>query len=68
VLLLAPVTPVATSAGIRRDADPAFRTWLSERFAALYAAGKPQDFFAAYLRGRGIDPATVPGLVREKWI
>ncbi|MET7247422.1 transporter substrate-binding domain-containing protein [Methylobacterium sp. EM32] len=68
VVLMKPVTPVATSAGIRRDADPAFKTWLGERFAALYAAGKPQDSFAAYLRTRGIDPATVPGLAREKWV
>ncbi|KMO19905.1 transporter substrate-binding domain-containing protein [Methylobacterium platani] len=67
VVLLKPVTPVATSAGIRRAADPAFKDWLSERFAALYAAGKPQEYFAAYLKTRGIDPATVPGLAREKW-
>ncbi len=67
VVLLKPVNPVATSAGIRRDADPAFKIWLGERFAALYAAGKPQEYFAKYLQARGIDPATVPGLVREKW-
>ncbi|MCF4127730.1 transporter substrate-binding domain-containing protein [Methylobacterium sp. SyP6R] len=67
VVLLKPVTPVATSAGIRRDGDPAFKIWLGERFAALYAAGKPQEYFSKYLQTRGIDPATVPGLVREKW-
>jgi polar amino acid transport system substrate-binding protein len=67
VLLPQPVSAVATSAGLRREADPAFRTWVSTKFAEYYAEGKPQGFFTEYLKGKGIDPATVPGLVKEKW-
>jgi polar amino acid transport system substrate-binding protein len=67
VILPTPVNPVATSAGLRRDPSPTLRDWMSERFATYYAEGRPQSFFSAYLQRRGIDPASVPGLVRERW-
>lgn len=67
VIVPTPVSPVATSAGLRKDADPALRDWLSAKFAAYYADGKPQAYFAKYLESRHIDPASVPGLVKEKW-
>jgi polar amino acid transport system substrate-binding protein len=67
VALPQPIQPVATSAGVRKEQDPAFRNWLSERFAAYYTNGKPQRFFADYLASKGIDASTVPGLVKEQW-
>jgi polar amino acid transport system substrate-binding protein len=67
VVLPTPVTPVATSAGVRKEADPAFRDWLSGKFAEYYAAAKPQAFFADYLKTKGIDAGGIPGLVKEQW-
>ncbi len=68
VIIPTPVTPVATSAGIRRDANPAFREWLSRKLGEYYKAGKPQEYFAKYLATRNLDPASIPGLVKEKWV
>lgn len=67
VVLPTPVTPVATSAGVRKEADPAFRDWLSGKFAEYYAAAKPQGFFTEYLKSKGIDAGGIPGLVKEQW-
>lgn len=67
VVLPEPVTAVATSAGLRKEDNPAFRDWMSQKFAEYYQAGKPQAFFADYLKTKGIDASTVPGLVRERW-
>ncbi len=67
VILPEPVAPVATSAGVRKEPNPAFRDWLSEKFDAYYKAGKPQAFFAEYLKTKGIDASTIPGLVKEQW-
>lgn len=68
VIIPTPVVPVSTSAGLRKDANPALRDWMSAKFAAYYAEGKPQEFFSTYLKGRGLDPSNVPGLVKEKWV
>lgn len=68
VIIPTPVTPVATSAGIRRDANPAFREWLSRKLGEYYKAGKPQEYFAKYLATRNLDPASIPGLVKEKLV
>jgi polar amino acid transport system substrate-binding protein len=67
VILPQPVVPVATSAGVRIESNPTFRDWLSVKFAEYYKEGKPEAFFADYLRSKGIDPATVPGLQKEAW-
>lgn len=68
VLLPTPVTPVSTSAGLRKDASPAFRDWVSDQFASLYKAGVPDQLFTAYLTSKGIDPKGIPGLVKEAWL
>ncbi|WP_108260765.1 transporter substrate-binding domain-containing protein [Mangrovicoccus ximenensis] len=67
VLLPTPVNPVATSAGMRKEADPAFKDWVNGTFGALYAAGVPDELFGAYLKGKNIDPADIPGLEKEAW-
>ena len=67
VILQQPVESVATSAGVRKEPNPAFRNWLSEKFAAYYKDGKPQAFFTEYLKTKGIDASTIPGLMKEQW-
>ncbi len=67
VILPSPVVPIATSVGVRRDAGPDFRTWLGERLESYYREGRPQTYFAAYLRERGVDPDAFPGLLKESW-
>ncbi|NTJ12019.1 transporter substrate-binding domain-containing protein [Rhizobium lusitanum] len=67
VILPTPVNPVPTSAGLRKEATPAFRNWVSDQFAALYKDGVPDQIFDAYLKSKNIDPTGIPGLVKEDW-
>lgn len=67
VILPTPVNPVPTSAGLRKEANPAFRNWVSEQFAQLYKNGVPDQVFNEYLKSKNIDPADIPGLVKEAW-
>ena len=67
VILPTPVNPVPTSAGLRKENNPAFRNWVSEQFAELYQAGVPDQIFNGYLKSKNIDPTGIPGLVKEAW-
>lgn len=67
VILPTPVNPVPTSAGLRKEANPDFKNWVSEQFAALYKQGVPDQIFGAYLKSKNIDPTGIPGLVKEAW-
>lgn len=67
VILPTPVNPVQTSAGLRKEANPAFRNWVSEQFTELYKNGVPDQIFNDYLKSKNIDPAGIPGLVKEAW-
>lgn len=67
VILPTPVNPVPTSAGLRKEANPAFRNWVSEQFAELYQSGVPDQIFNGYLKSKNIDPTGIPGLVKEAW-
>lgn len=67
IILPQPVEPVATSAGVRKEANPEFRDWVSEQFADLYEQGVPDEIFVGYLQSRNIDTSNLPGLVAENW-
>jgi polar amino acid transport system substrate-binding protein len=67
VILPEPVTPVATSAGLRKESNTAFRDWVNGQFAELYKAGIPNQLFSAYLKSKNIDVNGIPGLMKESW-
>lgn len=60
-----PVVALPTSAGIRREADPAFREFLDGEIAKLYTSGQTQALYAQYLKTKGLDPAVLPGVTKE---
>jgi polar amino acid transport system substrate-binding protein len=60
-----PVVALPTSAGIRREADSGFRDQLDAIIGKLYTSGRTQALYAQYLKTKGIDPATVPGVMKE---
>ena len=60
-----PVVALPTSAGIRRETDPAFRNQLDTIIGKLYSSGQTQALYAQYLKTKGVDPATVPGVMKE---
>ncbi|KLN56704.1 transporter substrate-binding domain-containing protein [Variovorax paradoxus] len=60
-----PVVALPTSVGIRREADAGFRNQLDGIIAKLYVSGQTQALYGQYLKTKGIDPATVPGVMKE---
>lgn len=60
-----PVVALPTSAGIRRESDTAFRDFLDSEFSKLYTSGQTQALYAQYLKTKGLDAATLPGVTKE---
>ncbi|MEI4484873.1 transporter substrate-binding domain-containing protein [Frigidibacter sp. MR17.14] len=68
VVLPEEIHAVPTSVGLPKAADPSFKDWVSDFIATAYGDGTTKSIFEGYIRTKGIDPATVPGLVKEDWI
>ena len=60
-----PVIALPTSAGVRREADTAFRDMLDAQFDKLYTSGTTQALYAQYLKTKGLDPSKQPGVTKE---
>ncbi len=60
-----PVVALPTSVGIRREADTGFRDQLNASIGKLYASGQTQVLYGQYLKTKGIDGETVPGVMKE---
>lgn len=60
-----PVVALPTSAGIRREADTSFRSFLDSEFDKLYKSGKTQELYVQYLKTKGLDPSRMPGVTKE---
>lgn len=60
-----PVVALPTSAGIRRESDPAFRDFLDAEFNKFYKSGKTQELYAQYLKTKGLDAEKLPGVTKE---
>lgn len=61
------VRAIPTSVGLRRAADPSFKDWVSGFVGRLYEDGTTNRIFRDYIASKGIDPDTVPGIVKETW-
>jgi polar amino acid transport system substrate-binding protein len=60
-----PVVALPTSAGIRKEPDPAFRDMLDSQFDKLYTSGTTQALYAQYLKTKGLDPNKLPGVTKD---
>lgn len=67
VVLPEEVFAIPTSVGLIKSDDASFREWVSDFIAKLYTSGETAKIFETYLSSKGIDPTTVPGLVKERW-
>lgn len=67
VVLPEQVFAIPTSVGLVKSNDSSFREWVSDFIGKLYSSGETARFFEEYLSSKGIDPKTVPGLVKERW-
>lgn len=68
VVLPAPIHAVPTSAGLQKSEDASFRTWVNDYIQKIYADGTTTRIFETYIATKGIDPKSVPGLVKENWM
>ena len=67
VVLPKPIHAVPTSVGLPKAADSSFKDWVNDFITKSYDSGKTTEIFEAYIKTKGIDPAKVPGLVKENW-
>ena len=67
VVIPEPVVALATSGGIRREDDKAFRDFLDKEFDKYYKNGDTQKFYEEFLKSRNIDPSKAPPIVKERW-
>ena len=65
VVVPTPVVALPTSAGIRKEQDPAFKEFLNKEFAKYYGDGTVQKMYADYLKTKGIDPSQVPTVMER---
>jgi polar amino acid transport system substrate-binding protein len=67
VVLPEEIHAVPTSVGLPKASDPSFKEWVNEFITTAYESGKTKEIFETYIETKGIDPAKVPGLVKEDW-
>jgi polar amino acid transport system substrate-binding protein len=65
VVVPEPAEEIATSAGVRKESDPAFKQFLDKEFEKYYKDGTIQNIYAQYLKTKGIDPTTVPSVTQS---
>jgi polar amino acid transport system substrate-binding protein len=61
-----PVESRPSSVGLRQEADPAFKEWVDQMIGEYYTSGQTQEWYEEFLTGFGLDPATVPPVMRER--
>ena len=65
ITLPRPVRASASSVAVRREADTTWRDYLTHAIGYWYSTGQLQEWYEQFLRSRGIDPSTVPPIMRE---
>ena len=67
IVILSPRSVAASNVAVRRTADKSFRDWMDLSVAYFSHSNRMQGWYEDFLRTRGIDPATVPAIMREMW-
>jgi polar amino acid transport system substrate-binding protein len=67
IILPQPMRESPSSAAVPNVADKSWRDWLGVCLGYFYATGQTQKIFEDYLAFRGIDPASTPAIMRERW-
>ena len=65
ITLPKPVRASPSSVAVRREADKTWRDYLTTSIGYYYQTGQLQRHYEEFLTSRGIDPKTVPPIVRE---
>ncbi len=61
-----PVESRPSSVAVRQEEDPAFVNWVNEKITEYYTSGQTQEWYEEFLTEFGLDPASVPAIMRER--
>jgi polar amino acid transport system substrate-binding protein len=61
-----PVESRPSSVAVRKEDDTAFLDWVNEQIDGYYQSGQTQQWYEEFLSDFGLDPATVPAIMRER--
>jgi polar amino acid transport system substrate-binding protein len=61
-----PVESRPSSVAVRQESDTAFVDWVNEQIDGYYTSGQTQQWYEDFLSDFGLDPATVPAIMRER--
>ncbi|PUB16153.1 transporter substrate-binding domain-containing protein [Yoonia sediminilitoris] len=61
-----PVESRPSSVAVRQESDPAFVNWVNEQIDGYYKSGQTQTWYEEFLSDFGLDPSTVPAIIRER--
>ncbi len=61
-----PVQARESSVALRQEQDTAFKDWVNEKLGEYYTSGQTQAWYEEFLRGFGVDPASVPAIMKER--
>lgn len=61
-----PVESRPSSVAVRQESDTAFVDWVDEQIDGYYKSGQTQVWYEEFLSDFGLDPSTVPAIIRER--
>lgn len=65
IVVPTPVRSQASSVAVRKDDDKSFLNWVDQAIAGHYKSGQTQKWYEEFLVGFGLDPKTVPPVMKE---
>lgn len=65
IIVPSPAMSQASSAAVRKDDDKAFVNWVDKEIAGYYQSGQTEKWYEEFLAGFGLDPKTVPPVMKE---
>jgi polar amino acid transport system substrate-binding protein len=61
-----PVESRPSSVAVRQESDTTFVDWVDEQIDGYYKSGQTQLWYEEFLSDFGLDPSTVPAIIRER--
>ena len=65
IVVPTPVRLQASSVAVRKEDDKSFLNWVDQAIAGHYKSGQTQKWYEEFLAGFGLDPKTVPPVMKE---
>jgi len=65
IVVPTPVRMQPSSVAVRKEEDKSFVNWVDQSIAGYYKSGQTQKWYEEFLSGFGLDPKTVPPVMRE---